>query len=89
VAARCPCWGALTIPQGGKARAILIEGGLEEVLGAYLATRRARFEHHDLDHPATPLFVDVRGRRLAVHQVKYLIERLYVRVGVACVGLGG
>ncbi len=62
---------------------------MEEVLEAYLATRRARFEHHDLDHPGTPLFVDVRGRRLSVHQVKYLIEPLYVRVGVACVGLGG
>jgi hypothetical protein len=59
-----------------------LEGGLEEVLEAYLATRRARFEHHDLDHPVTPLFVDVRGRGLSVHQVKYLIERLYVRAGL-------
>jgi site-specific recombinase XerD len=41
--------------KGGKTRAIPIEGGLEEVLDAYLATRRARFEHHDLDHPATAL----------------------------------
>jgi integrase len=60
--------------KGGKTRAIPIEGGLEEVLGAYLATRRARFGHHDLDHPATPLFVDVRGRGLSVDQVKYLID---------------
>jgi integrase/recombinase XerC len=52
------------------------------VLEAYLATRRVRFEHHDLDHPATPLFVDVRGRGLSVDQVKYLIERLYVRAGL-------
>jgi site-specific recombinase XerD len=42
----------------------------------------ARFEHHDLDQPAIPLFVDVRGRRLSVHQVEYLIERLYVRAGL-------
>ncbi len=68
--------------KGGKTRAIPIEGGLEEVLEAYLATRRARFERHDLDHPATPLFVDVRGRGLSVHQVKYLIERLYIRAGL-------
>jgi site-specific recombinase XerD len=52
------------------------------VLEAYLATRRSRFEHHDLDHPATPLFVDVHGRGLSVDQVKYLIERLYVRAGL-------
>jgi site-specific recombinase XerD len=57
--------------QGGKTRAIPIEGGLEEVLEAYLAARRAHFEHHDLDHPATSLFVDVRGRGLSVDQVKY------------------
>ncbi len=68
--------------KGGKTRAIPIEGGLEEVLEAYLATRRARFEHHELDHPATPLFVDVRGRGLSVDQVKYLIEPLYVRAGL-------
>jgi site-specific recombinase XerD len=62
--------------KGGKTRAIPIEGGLEEALEAYLATRRDRFEHHALDHPATPLFVDVRGRGLSVDQVKYLIERI-------------
>ncbi len=65
--------------KGGKTRAIPIEGGLEEVLEVY---RRARFEHQDLDHPATPLFVDVRGRGLSVDQVKNLIERLYVRAGL-------
>ncbi len=45
-------------------------------------TRRARFPHHDLDHLATRLFVDVRGRGLSVDQVKYLIERLYIRAGL-------
>ncbi|MCA1671339.1 MAG: tyrosine-type recombinase/integrase, partial [Actinobacteria bacterium] len=34
------------------------------------------------DHPATPLFVDVAGQRLSAHQMKYLIERLYVRAGL-------
>jgi integrase/recombinase XerC len=52
------------------------------MLEVYLATRQARFERHDLDHPATALFVDVRGRGLSVDQVKYLIERLYVRAGL-------
>jgi integrase/recombinase XerD len=41
---------------GNETRAIPIEGGLEEVLEADLATCRAHFERHDLDHPATPLF---------------------------------
>ncbi|HEV2811488.1 MAG TPA: tyrosine-type recombinase/integrase [Acidimicrobiales bacterium] len=70
------------VGKGNKARAIPIEGALEKVLEAYLATRQARFPRHDLDHPATPLFVDVRGRGLSVHQVKYLIERLYIRAGL-------
>jgi site-specific recombinase XerD len=48
--------------KGGETRAIPIEGGLVELLEVYLATRRPRFEHHDLDQPATPLFVDVRGQ---------------------------
>ena len=52
------------------------------MLEAYLATRRTRFERHDLDHPSTPLLVDIRGRRLSVDQVKYLVERLYVRAGL-------
>ena len=68
--------------KGGKPRAIPIEAGLDEVLDAYLATRRARFPRHELDHPATVLFVDVRGRQLSVDQVKYLIERLYRRAGI-------
>lgn len=68
--------------KGGKTRAIPIEAGLDQVLDIYLATRRARFPEHELDHPATVLFVDVRGRKLSVDQVKYLIERLYVRAGM-------
>jgi integrase len=42
------------VGKGGKTRAIPVEGGLEEVLEAYLATRRAHFEDHDLDHPPLP-----------------------------------
>ncbi len=70
------------VGKGNKTRVIPIEGALETVLEVYLTTRRARFPRHDLDHPATPLFVDVRGRGLSVDQVKYLIERLYIRAGL-------
>jgi integrase/recombinase XerC len=68
--------------KGGKARPIPIDPTLEEVLAAYQAERGARFPKTDLDHPGTPLFVDVRGRRLSVDQVRYLIDRLYVRAGI-------
>jgi site-specific recombinase XerD len=64
--AACRWWA-----RGGKTRAIPIEGGLEQVLETYLAARRARFEHHDLDYPATFLFVDVLGRGLSVDQVEW------------------
>lgn len=69
------------VGKGSMSRAIPIEVAIEEVLDAHLATRRGRFERHDLDHPATSLFVDDRGRRLSVDQVKYLIERVYIRAG--------
>ncbi|MBO0691535.1 MAG: tyrosine-type recombinase/integrase [Acidimicrobiaceae bacterium] len=70
------------VGKGGKARPIPLDAALDRVLDAYQAERHARFPDQDLDHPATPLFVDVRGRRLSVHQVRYLIERLYVRAGL-------
>jgi len=70
------------VGKGGKARPVPIDRALEEVIGRYLDERSARFGEEGLDHPATPLFVDVRGRRLSVHQVRYLIERLYVRAGL-------
>jgi site-specific recombinase XerD len=68
--------------QRGTVRAIPVDAALDAVLDAYRATRAARFPDHDLDDPATPLFVDVRGRRLNADQVRYLIERLYVRAGL-------
>jgi site-specific recombinase XerD len=71
------------IGKGGKARPVPIDVALEEVLDRYLDERtRRRFAGDDLDHPATALFVDVRGRRLSVDQIRYLIERLYVRAGI-------
>ncbi len=51
-------------------------------LTAYQASRAARFPDHDLDRPSTPLLVDTRGRRLAAHLMRYLIERLYTRAGI-------
>lgn len=68
--------------KGGKARPIPIDALLDQVLSEYQHQRAARFPAHDLDHPSTPLFVDVRGRRLTVDQVRYLIDRLYVRAGI-------
>jgi integrase/recombinase XerD len=68
--------------KGGKARPIPIDPVLEIVIAQYQQERAARFPRHDLDHPATALFVDVRGRRLSVDQVRYLIDRLYVRAGI-------
>jgi integrase/recombinase XerD len=70
------------VGKGGKARPIPIDPVLDEVLSGYQKERAARFPKHDLDHPGTPLFVDVRGRRLSVDQVRYLVERLYVRAGI-------
>ncbi len=68
--------------KGGKARPVPIDPSLDALLAAYQAERAARFPSHDLNHPATPLFVDHRGKRLNVDQVRYLVERLYVRAGL-------
>jgi len=70
------------IGKGGKARTIPVDPALERVLALYQTTRAQRFSDHDLDHPATPLLIDTRGRRLAAHQISYLIERLYTRAGI-------
>jgi integrase/recombinase XerD len=70
------------VGKGGKARPIPVDGALENVLAGYHKERAARFPKHDLDHPGTPLFVDVRGRRLSVDQVRYLVDRLYIRAGI-------
>lgn len=68
--------------KGGKARPIPLDPVLDQVLADYQEQRAARFPSHDLDHPLTALFVDVRGRRLSVDQVRYLVDRLYVRAGI-------
>ncbi len=68
--------------KGGKMRPIPVDPALDRVLDDYLWERAGRFPRQDLDHPSTPLFVDVRGRRLSVDQIRYLIEKLYVRAGI-------
>jgi site-specific recombinase XerD len=68
--------------KANKTRSIPIDPALEAVLADYQASRATRFADHDLDHPSTPLLVDTRGRRLAAHQMRYLIERLYTKAGI-------
>jgi site-specific recombinase XerD len=68
--------------KGGKVRPVPIDAALDRVLDAYLAERTVRFPKHDLDHPGTALFVDVNGQRLTVDQIRYLVEKLYVRAGI-------
>ena len=68
--------------KGGKVRPIPIDATLDLVLTGYQRERADRFPKHDLDHPGTPLFVDVVGRRMSVDQIRYLVEKLYVRAGI-------
>jgi integrase/recombinase XerD len=63
-------------------RSIPVGGDLEAVLRAYQVTRARRFPGHDLADGATAMFVDSRGRGLNADQIKYLVERLYVRAGL-------
>jgi integrase/recombinase XerD len=68
--------------KGGKVRPIPVDPALERVLDRYLHERAERFPRHDMTHPATALFVDGNGRRMSVHQIRYLVERLYIRAGI-------
>ncbi|HEX6391840.1 MAG TPA: tyrosine-type recombinase/integrase [Acidimicrobiales bacterium] len=68
--------------KGGKVRPIPIDPSLEAVIDEYTQQRKRRFPRDEMNHPNTPLFVDVRGRRLTVHQIRYLVEKLYVRAGI-------
>jgi integrase/recombinase XerC len=68
--------------KGGKTRPIPVDDTLVAVLDAYQRERAARFPKHDLDRPTAALFVDSRGRRMSVDQIRYLVEKLYVRAGI-------
>lgn len=70
------------VGKGNRARPIPVGAALERLIADYQAERVERFPDHDMEQPAVPLFVDVRGARLSVHQVRYLVERLYVRAGL-------
>jgi integrase/recombinase XerD len=72
----------VVVRRDGNSRAIPVHAPLEATLKAYLRKRAARFPGHDLDDPSTALFVDCRGQRLTGDQMKYLVERLYVRAGL-------
>lgn len=68
--------------KGNKVRPVPIDPALDQVLDVYLRERADRFPKEKLDHPSTPLFVDVQGRRMTVDQIRYLVEKLYVRAGI-------
>lgn len=68
--------------KGNKMRAVPVVGSLEQALLGYLADRAARFPRHDLADASAPLFVDHRGTRMTVDQIRYLVERLYRRAGI-------
>jgi len=70
------------VGKGDKARVIPIYPQIEVLIDRYLASRAERFPDHDLEHPATPLFVAATGVVMTPRAVQYLIERLYVRAGI-------
>ena len=70
------------VGKGSKMRAVPVDPALDAVLETYLAERKERFPDQALSHPGAPLFVDGRSRRMSVHQIHYLISKLYVRAGI-------
>ncbi|MDY7101994.1 MAG: tyrosine-type recombinase/integrase [Actinomycetota bacterium] len=69
--------------KGDKTRTIPIEAPYEAVVERYLRTRAERFPRHELDHPATPLFVRAdTGTPPSRQQVQHWIDKLYRRAGV-------
>lgn len=70
------------VGKGSKMRAVPIDPALDSVIDEYLEERKERFPDESLDHPGTALFVDARGRRMSVHQIHYLVSKLYVRAGI-------
>lgn len=67
--------------KGGKSRSVPIEDALDEVVNAYLQTRRARFPSQRLGSK-NALFVDVRGAPLQRGGLQYLVEMSLRAAGV-------
>ncbi|MCA1193032.1 tyrosine-type recombinase/integrase [Saccharopolyspora sp. 6V] len=67
--------------KGGKNRSIPIEGALDEVVGAYLSSRRVRFG--DRLPGAEPLFVDHRGEPLRRGGLQYLVRQSLRAAGIS------
>jgi integrase/recombinase XerD len=67
--------------KGRKERTVPIEDPLQELIDAYMATRRERFPGVKLT-PKSPLFVDRRGDRLKRGGAYYLVEKSYQAAGL-------
>jgi integrase/recombinase XerD len=67
--------------KGRKERTVPVEEPLQELIEAYMATRRERFPGVKLT-PRSPLFVDRRGDRLKRGGAYYLVEKSYQAAGL-------
>jgi site-specific recombinase XerD len=67
--------------KGRKERTVPVEEPLQELIEAYMATRRQRLPGVKLT-PKSPLFVDRRGDRLKRGGAYYLVERSYQAAGL-------
>jgi integrase/recombinase XerC len=70
------------VGKGDKARTIPVWPDLETLIDRYMRARADRFPKHDVESPATVVFVDTNGAPLRRHQVQYLIDRIYRRAGI-------
>lgn len=81
--------------KGDSDRSVPIEPGLEDVLDAYLLSRRTRFPHHPYRRevaegarahlhygPSSPMFVGRDGERLTKGKLQYLVRGVYRSAGV-------
>ena len=67
--------------KGGKSRSIPIEDSLDELIGSYLRSRRARFGNRLPG--GEPLFVDHRGELLRRGGLQYLVRRCLQAAGLS------
>lgn len=67
--------------KGGKSRSVPIEDALDDVINAYLRTRRTRFPSRRIGNKSA-LFVDVSGEPLQRGGLQYLVEMSLRAAGV-------